>query len=262
MSNIIPYEFPDTGQPVRVITIDGEPWFVAGDVTSVLGYSNGRDAIGALPERMRNSVAIPDGKRGNPNRSVISEPGVYRLVMKSTLASAERFQDWLAEDVIPAIRRTGSYSIAAAPALPDITTPAGVLAMAEQFARTARQLVDADARIAELEPKALAHDTFLAAQSGDRLLREVAKLLGWRQQDLRRFLVEERLIFARQATCGVTIWDFYASYSRHFTAVEHPVEHTWGRCSHYTLYVRPAGVDLIQKRVQRWKAQAVAALKD
>lgn len=261
MTGIQLFEFPDNGEAVRVVTIDGEPWFVGGDVTAILGYANGRDAIGALPERMRNSVAISDGKRGNPNRAVISESGVYRLVMRSTLASAERFQDWLAEDVIPTIRRTGSYSISA-PALPDITTPSGVLAMAEQFARTARQLVEADARIAELEPKAIAHDTFLAAQSGDRLLREVAKLLGWRQQDLRRFLVEERLIFARQATCGVTIWDFYAAHARHFTAVEHPIEHTWGRCSHYTLYVRPAGVDLIQKRVQRWKSRAVAALKD
>lgn len=261
MSTIIPFSFPDTGAPIRVMTVDGEPWFVGGDVTSLLGYANGRDALAALPERMRNTVAIPDGKRGNPNRAIVSESGVYRLVMRSNLPAAERFQDWLAEEVIPSIRRTGSYS-AAPPSLPDITTPAGQLALAQQFVRVAEQLVEADRRIAEMEPKAVAHDTYLSAQSGDRLVREVAKLLGWRQQDLRRFLVEEKLIFARQAPCNVTIWDFYAKNRAHFHAVEHPVEHTWGRCSHYTLYVRPAGVDLIQKRVTRWKADAIAALKD
>ncbi|MHC3471213.1 BRO-N domain-containing protein [Streptomyces sp. 7R007] len=148
------------------------------DVTAVLGYANGRDALASLPERMRNTVAIPDGNRGNPNRAIVSEFGVYRLIMRSNLPSAERFQDWLAEEVIPSIRRTGSFG-APAPALPDLTTPQGVLALAEQFKQTAEQLVEADARIKELEPKALVHDMLLAAQEGDLLVRQAAKALGW-----------------------------------------------------------------------------------
>ncbi|RPE34975.1 BRO family protein [Kitasatospora cineracea] len=256
MSSIIPYTFPETESPVRVVAIDGEPWFVAADVTAVLGYSNGRMAVANLPERMKSSVTIADGTPGNPNRSVISESGVYRLVMRSTMPEAERFQDWIAEDVIPSIRRTGSYSVApVAPSLPDLTTPQGVLALAQQFARTAEQLVEADAKLRELEPKALAHDTLMAAQDGDVLIREAAKSLGWQEKQLRGFLLDEHLIYRRQATCGVTQYDFYAANAAHFNAVLRTVEHTWGSRAHYTLHVTPQGMGLIQKRIAKRQAE-------
>lgn len=109
-TEVQPFVFPPTGQPVRSVLINGEPWFVAADVTTALGYANGRDAVSKLPERMRNSVALNDGNRGNPNHAVINEAGVWRLTMRSNLPDAVAFQDWLAEDVIPSIRRTGSYS--------------------------------------------------------------------------------------------------------------------------------------------------------
>lgn len=108
-TEIATYQFPITDAPVRAVELNGEPWFVAADVTDILGYSHGRDQVNALPQRMRNTVAISDGKRGNPNRTVVNEAGVYRLAMRSNLPEAEAFQNWLAEDVIPAIRRTGRY---------------------------------------------------------------------------------------------------------------------------------------------------------
>lgn len=128
-AEIQPFVFPVTGQQVRTVTIDGQPWFVAADVTDILGYANGRDAVAKLPERMRNSVALADGNRGNPNRAVVNEPGVWRLVMRSTLDQAEAFQDWLAEEVIPSIRRTGTYSLPGA--IESAEAPATVRALAE-----------------------------------------------------------------------------------------------------------------------------------
>ena len=262
MSTIIPFTFPETGQPVRTVTIDSEPWFVGNDVVTVLGYSNGRMAIGALPERMKSSVTIADGTPGNPNRTVISEFGVYRLIMRSNLPAAERFQDWLAEEVIPSIRRTGGYTIAPpAPALPDLTTPQGVLALAQQFQRTAEQLVEADARIKELEPKALVHDTLMAAQAGDLLVRQAAKAIGWQEKQLRHFLLDERLIYRRQATCGVTQYDFYAAHADCFNAVEKVVEHTWGSCAHYTLHLTPRGLAFVQMRVAKRQSEMHAAIQ-
>ncbi len=259
MSTIIPFTFPETGQPVRTVTIDGEPWFVGMDVTSVLGYANGRDALTSLPERMRNTVAIPDGKRGNPNRAIVSEFGVYRLIMRSNLPAAERFQDWLAEEVIPSIRRTGSYS--AVPALPDLTTPQGVLALATQFQRTAEQLVEADARVKELEPKALVHDTLMAAQEGDLLVRQAAKAIGWPEKQLRHFLLDEKLIYRRQATCGAAQYDFYAAHADCFNAVEKVVEHTWGSCAHYTLHLTPRGLSFVQMRIGKRQGEMRAAIE-
>jgi prophage antirepressor-like protein len=257
VSPIVPYTFPETGTPVRAIEIDGAPWFVASDVTAVLGYANGRMALGTLPTRMKSSVTIADGTPGNPNRTIVSESGVYRLVMRSNLPAAERFQDWLAEDVIPSIRRAGSYSAPAAPVqvLPDLTTPQGVLALAQQFARTAEQLVEADAKLRELEPKAVAHDTLMAAQVGDVLVREAAKVLGWQEKQFRAFLLDEGLVYRRQRTCGGWEYDFYAPFKEHFTATVTVVTHSWGECAHYTLHVRPRGLELVQKRIAKRQAE-------
>lgn len=262
MSTIIPFTFPETGQPVRTVEIDGQPWFVAADATAILGYSNGRMAINNLPDRMKGSVTIADGTPGNPNRTIISESGVYRLVMRSNLPAAERFQDWLAEEVVPSIRRTGGYTVApAAPALPDISTPQGVLALTQQFVRVAEQLVEADAKLKELEPKALAHDTLMAAQAGDVLVRQAAKTLGWTEKTLRGFLLDERLIYRRQATCGATQYDFYAAHAECFNAVERVVEHTWGSCAHYTLHLTPRGVSFVQMRIEKRRTEMAAAIE-
>lgn len=110
------------------------------------------------------------------------------------------------------------------------------------------------AKVAELEPKADLADTYLTSQGGARLVREVAKPLGWKEKDLRRWLIEERMIFAKHAPCGNVQYDFYAEFAHHFQARETIVNHTWGTCAHYTLFILPRGVELISKRLNRAKA--------
>lgn len=112
----------------------------------------------------------------------------------------------------------------------------------------------AEAKVTELEPKAELADTFLIADGNSRLVREVAKLLGMREGDLRRFLVDEQLIFSKHAPCGDISYDFYAQYAAHFVAKETVVNHTWGSCSHYTLRVTAQGLDLIRKRLGKLRA--------
>ncbi len=121
----------------------------------------------------------------------------------------------------------------------------------ELAAKQARQLETAEAKVAELEPKADLADTFLIADGNTRLVREVAKLLGMRERDLRRFLVDEHLIFPKHAACGDISYDFYAQFAHHFVAKETVVNHTWGTCSHYTLRVTAQGIDLIRKRLAK-----------
>lgn len=259
MTTIIPFQFPATGQPVRTVTVNGEIRFVGKDAATILGHTNParavRDHVPAGHRWVTESVT-PSEQGLDPQTVLIDEAGLYRLIMRSNTVLAEEFQEWVTADVLPAIRETGSYGAPTA-RMPDLTTPEGVLVLAEQFAKTARQLVAADERIRELEPKAVAHDQFLTADAGDRLIREVAKLIGWKQKDLRVFLMEEKLIFHRQAPCGAHQYDVYAAHTRHFKPVETTVEHTWGSCNHYTLYVRPSGVDLIQRRIARHR-EAVA----
>lgn len=159
-----------------------------------------------------------------------------------------------------AIRTREAETTAPRQLMPDLTSPAGILAMAQMFTATAQQLVSAEERIAELEPKALAHDTFLVAAKSDRTVGKVAKELGWREKDLRAFLLEERLIFRRFRVCDDGAeYDFYAANRAHFTTKETQVHHTWGSCNHYTLYVTPRGMELIHKRIgDRKSAQAAA----
>lgn len=94
---------------VRVVMKDGEPWWVAKDVCEVLEIQNARDAVSALDDDERNTVGISDGNRGNPNMNVISESGLYTLVMRSNKPEAKRFRKWVTSEVLPTIRKHGAY---------------------------------------------------------------------------------------------------------------------------------------------------------
>lgn len=241
---IQPFDF--SGQQVRVVTDElGEPWFVARDVCGVLELPNVSQAVSRLAEDEKSTITSDEG---GPGRLIVSEPGLYRLIFTSRQAQADAFRRWIAHDVLPAIRRTGSYGVAT---MPDLTTPAGILAMAEQFATTARALVASQEKVAELEPKADLADTYLIAEGGSRKVREAAKLLRMRERDLRRFLLDEKLLFVRHARCGDAQYDFYAEFAHHFVAKETVVNHTFGTCSHYTIYVTPRGIDLIRRRMAK-----------
>lgn len=107
MSEIITFNFDNVD--FRAIDEDGEFWFLGVDVCKALGISNHRDAIRRLADDEKNTVAIADGIPGNPNRTVINEPGVYRLIFTSRVEGAEKFKRWLAHEVLPSIRKTGAY---------------------------------------------------------------------------------------------------------------------------------------------------------
>lgn len=113
VSHTIPL-FTFDGFDVRVIAIDGEPWFVAKDIAEVLGYTNTRKAVrdhckAAKPVGGNDSFLLLD-----PQTIVIPERDMYRLVLKSQLPAAERFEEWVVSEVLPSIRKTGGYAAPAA----------------------------------------------------------------------------------------------------------------------------------------------------
>lgn len=98
-------------QIIRTLLINQEPWFVGTDVATALGYSNPRDAIARhVDEEDKNTVVFHDGTSGNPNMTVINEPGVYSLTFSSQLESAKRFKRWVTHEVLPSIREKGYYT--------------------------------------------------------------------------------------------------------------------------------------------------------
>lgn len=95
---------------IRTIIIGDKPWLFGKDVAEALGYSNTRDAlISHVDKDDKNTVAIPDGKRGNPNQTIINESGLYSLIFGSKLPSANKFKRWVTNEVLPSIRKTGGY---------------------------------------------------------------------------------------------------------------------------------------------------------
>lgn len=92
---------------IRTIIINGKPYFCASDVAKSLGYSNTRDAVSRHCKGVEKHD-IPT-KSGNQIVSFISEGDVYRLIMKSKLPSAEKFESWVMDEVLPTIHKTGGY---------------------------------------------------------------------------------------------------------------------------------------------------------
>jgi prophage antirepressor-like protein len=103
------YEVTVTGHQLRVVTIDGNPWFVAADVCKVLGLENATKALHALGSDEKTLTKI-QGFRG-PAANLISESGLYMLVMRAHRSNPEarEFQDWVTREVLPAIRKDGAY---------------------------------------------------------------------------------------------------------------------------------------------------------
>lgn len=106
------YFFEDSHRVRVFMDATGEPWFLADDVCNALGIANSQDAVGRLDDDERDTVVITDGIRGDPNTTIISEPGVYRLVFTSRVKKAEQFKRWLAHEVLPELRKTGTYTMA------------------------------------------------------------------------------------------------------------------------------------------------------
>ena len=92
---------------LRVIMAEGEPWFVGADVCAALEIQNASQAISRLDEDERAMFNI--GRQGATN--VVSEPGLYSLILGSRKPEAKRFKRWVTHDVLPSIRKTGSYAV-------------------------------------------------------------------------------------------------------------------------------------------------------
>lgn len=94
---------------VRTVTINGDPWFVGKDVAAALGFTNPRDAISTHVFDEDKGVESIDTLGGKQKMTVINESGLYALAFGSRLKSAQRFKHWVTSEVLPAIRKTGSY---------------------------------------------------------------------------------------------------------------------------------------------------------
>lgn len=150
---------------IRTVTIDGKPYFVAVDVAAALGYATPRDAI----SRHCKGVVKRDTptSSGIQQMSYINEGDLYRLIMKSKLPSAEKFESWVVDEVLPAIRKTGSYQIKA---------PQGKELLALAVLEAQKTIEAQTAEIERMKPKEIFADA-VAASHTSILIGDLAKLL-------------------------------------------------------------------------------------
>lgn len=136
---------------IRALSVDGEPWFVAKDVCDALGLNNTTEALRNLDEDEKSNISNSElAQNGGRSPLIISEPGLYKLIMRSRKPEAKAFQRWVTHEVLPALRRDGAY-VASDGTEDDATLMArALLAAKRQMDAKDRQLEQQRERIAVL----------------------------------------------------------------------------------------------------------------
>ena len=122
-------EFAYTTQSIRMVEIEGEPWFIVKDVCDILGVKNYKNVVARLRENEKkvinvHAVDLNQKKRGSPKLTLVNEPGLYRTIfsfeprnirgkseeeVKARIEQLDKFKDWVYYEVLPSIRKTGRY---------------------------------------------------------------------------------------------------------------------------------------------------------
>lgn len=234
-------------QEMRTMNIDGEPWFVAKDVCEVLEIANSRDAIGRLDDDEKG-VVLTDTLGGKQNVATVNEYGLYSLILGSRKPEAKQFKRWITHEVIPTIRRTGSYN------LPK-TMPETLRLLAAQIEETEAvkaenaqlsiQTSEQQQKLKEQEAPVAIYNLAISAHN-TMSMQEVSKSLGTGRTRLYKILREE----------GIIMKDSTLPYQRyldsgHFKVSERP------RASGDTIVNDPAtrvtakGFDLVARMYQK-----------
>lgn len=173
MLGIVPFNFD--GEAVRVhVDEHGEPWFVAADVCRVLDISNPSDALKRLDDDERTLVST---EGGGPGLNLVSEAGLFTLVLGSRKPEAKRFKRWVTHEVLPQIRKTGSYGADPLAALADPAQLRTILLGYTERVIALESTVETQrAELAVAAPKVDVFDRVIA--SGETVgFREAAKIL-------------------------------------------------------------------------------------
>lgn len=172
MNELQIFSSPEFGE-LRTIEEGDKIYFVASDVAKALGYKRPADAVSAhCRYTVKRSIPHPQGK-GTLQMNVIPEGDVYRLAAHSELPSAEKFESWVFDEVLPAIRKTGGYHV---PQSPAEQMAQGILAAQKLLAERDATIAKQNEQIAVLTPKGVFADAVTASKTSI-LVGGLAKLI-------------------------------------------------------------------------------------
>lgn len=177
-------KFDFRGASLRTLTDGaGGAWFVLKDCMSILDLGNPTETVKMFDKDEFSTTEVIDSIGRRQQTYIISEPGLYRLVMRSRKPEAKEFQRWVTHEVLPQIRKTGGYIPTSESDSDEDIMARAVLVAQKTIERKNQQLQAKDAQIKVLEPKARFADA-VAASDGTCLVGELAKMLRQNGMDI------------------------------------------------------------------------------
>lgn len=170
---------------IRTVTKNNEPWFVAIDVCNALELSNPTVVVGRLDEDERTKFNL--GRQGMTN--IVSEYGLYNLILASRKKEAKKFKRWITHDVIPTIRKHGAYMTSEV-IEKTLSDPDYLIRLATNLKEEKAKRALAEAQIERDKPKVLFADT-VSASNKSCLVGELAKLIS--QEAIRRGEISKKI---------------------------------------------------------------------
>lgn len=229
---------------VRTMVINDEPWFVGKDVAEALGYGIGKSLANAVANHVCDEdkgvteMMTPGGRQ---NVTIINESGLYSLIFGSKLESAQKFKKWVTSEVLPSIRRTGSFSIQTKFNVP--TTFAEAL----RLAADQQEKIEAQAKqLEEQKPKVEFFDTVADSKTAISM-NDVAKVLGIKgmgRNNLFEFLRNEKILMSNNVPFQIYVDRGY------FRVIEQKYMKNGEPCMNIKTLVYQKGVDFISKTIK------------
>ena len=178
MNEITVFQNEEFGD-IRTVMLEGEPWFVGADVCRALKIRNNRDALSRLDEDEKGAEFF-DTPGGRQKMSIVNESGIYALAFGSRKPEAKAFKHWITHDVIPAIRKTGSYAPTLSPA-ELLVAQANLLleqdkrmkALESNFVDMKDDIVDMNDRVEQLESAVVNHPEDYVSVAGYARMKNI-----------------------------------------------------------------------------------------
>lgn len=219
--------FVYSGHQVRTIINNEEIWFVARDVCEVLELSDVSKAVSRLDEdeKLTRTLFV-----SGQNREVwlVNEPGLYSLILTSRKPEAKAFKRWVTHEVLPTLRKTGSYN----------------LQIPQTFSEALRLAADLQEKIEQDKPKVETYDRFISGENYQKV-GEVAKILGYGRNNFFKILRDQKLLMKDN-----TPYQQYIDRG-YFVVKEKPIEMGGQIINKPQTYITAKGIDYIDKLLQK-----------
>lgn len=224
-------QFIYAGHDVRTIDMDGEPWFVLADLCAVLGLRNATMIAQRIDADGLSQAEVIDTMGRRQTATIVNEAGMYEVVIRSDKPEAVKFRRWLTGEVLPVLRKTGTFTAAPAHQLP------------QSFADALRQYADACEQLEAVAPKAEAYDALMDSH-GLYSMQAAAKALGYGPNILYRDLRRLGILQGNNLP--------YQRYMHHFEVKTGTYRNRSNELMPTaTTMIRPTGLDFLRRKLAR-----------